>query len=268
MFSPHLPPPSIRETIKLYSAEKISVGRSTAAVTRLTKREETLFLKQTPLSSDPDPGHSARREGEVMRWLSNKLPVPEVLEIAADDQYEYLLMRGLPGKDCSAVTSRAEANEHMHALREAIQLLHSIDADDCPFDQTLDVKIPAARARVDLNLVDPNDFDEARRGKPVEEVLKELLETAAPPEAPVFCHGDFCLPNILVLSGRCAGFVDLGRAGRADKYQDLALLGRSLSADMNPLYSAADFAHLMESIGEPHINHSKMHYYCLLDEFF
>jgi len=47
----------------------------------------------------------------------------------------------------------------------------------------------------------------------------------------VFTHGDYCLPNILLdrQLSQVSGLLDWGRAGIADRYNDLALAARSLA---------------------------------------
>lgn len=44
----------------------------------------------------------------------------------------------------------------------------------------------------------------------------------------VFTHGDYSLPNIIILDDRVSGFIDLGNCGIADRYYDLAVAEKSI----------------------------------------
>lgn len=55
----------------------------------------------------------------------------------------------------------------------------------------------------------------------------------------VLSHGDFCLPNVLAQGDSICGFIDLGRAGVADKWQDIALCYRSLQHNFDGTYGSS-----------------------------
>ncbi len=71
----------------------------------------------------------------------------------------------------------------------------------------------------------------ALQGTPPAQII-EQIETELPVRLAqeraqlVVCHGDLCLPNILVdpATGQVTGLIDLGRLGTADPYGDIALL--------------------------------------------
>ncbi len=155
----------------------------------------------------------------------------------------------------------------LEVLAENLKQLHALEIVDCPFNQTLEIKMVQAKFRVLENLVDETDFDVVRLGKTAQEVFRELLETCPAIEDLVFTHGDYCLPNILIHNLELAGFVDLGRAGIADRYQDLALITRSLESDLNPQFNGWS-KYFLEQYGIAKPEDSKLEFYRLLDEFF
>lgn len=84
-------------------------------------------------------------------------------------------------------------------------------------------------------------------------------------------HGDYCLPNIFVKNHRVSGFIDLGRCGKADKYQDIALCYRSLKHNFGgkfgtvPIkYDCKEFFEILDIRPD----WDKIRYYILLDELF
>ena len=100
----------------------------------------------------------------------------------------------------------------------------------------------------------------------------DWLEENRPVCEPVFSHGDFCLPNVLLQDGQVAGFIDLGDAGVGDRWRDIALCYRSLKHNFDGTFGGKVYEDfnpdmLFEKLGlEP--NQEKLRYYILLDELF
>ncbi len=64
-----------------------------------------------------------------------------------------------------------------------------------------------------------------------------LLEDTRPEsESPVVCHGDYCLPNIIIRDWSAVGYVDLGEMGVADRWWDLAVATWSVTWNLGPGY--------------------------------
>jgi len=250
-----------------HSTTRVQHGLSGAEVWRLERYGERLFLKVSPQSNDPDPASSVRNEADKLRWMRNQsLPVPEVLDLFERDGFEWLLTRALEGRD--AALSPLEPARMVRVLADALRMLHSAALENCPFDQRLNLKLEQARIRLEAGRVDPEDFDAENIGQDVQKLYKTLLERHPHREDLVFCHGDYCLPNVVLLeSGALSGLVDVGRAGIADRYQDLALVTRSLEGHHNPRFHGLSGL-LLEQYGVEQLEQDKLEYYRLLDEFF
>lgn len=80
---------------------------------------------------------------------------------------------------------------------------------------------------------------------------------------PVATHGDFSLDNLLIHDGEVVGCIDVGRAGIADRYQDLAILWNCLGE-----FGASLQERLFLQYGLPAPDQRKLQFHLLLDELF
>jgi aminoglycoside phosphotransferase len=148
-------------------------------------------------------------------------------------------------------------------LTRGLQAIHALSIEDCPFDERNDHKIGLAAKLVENKLVDEDDFDEINQGKTAESLFRELVAAKPAFEDLVFTHGDYCLPNVILENRRLSGFVDWGNAGIADRYQDLALLTRSVIYNFG-----AEYEEIVFKIYGIEPDREKIRFFRLLDEFF
>jgi aminoglycoside 3'-phosphotransferase-1 len=80
---------------------------------------------------------------------------------------------------------------------------------------------------------------------------------------PVVTHGDFSLDNILIADSVVSGCIDVGRAGLADRYQDIAILWNCLG-DFGPHLQRR----LLAALGEASGDRARIDFHVLLDELF
>lgn len=253
-------PPKLARAVEGYIWQQNHVGVSSARVFRLTaENKKSLYLKIDSLSRV----RSLSQEKLILEWLKNRLPAAEVLLFTKDETDEYLLLSEIPGIPASDDSLKPEASRVIEHLTEGLKMIHGLPLENCPFVMRLDYKIEMARERMVEGLVEEDDFDEERLGRTAEDLFNEMIATKPPDEDLVFTHGDYCLPNIILDKGELSGFVDWSNAGVADRYQDLALLTRSIEYNFGKEYEENVF----EICGiEP--NREKIRFYRLLDEFF
>lgn len=225
--------------------------------------------------------HNAEAENEyrMMQYLQGRLPVPAVYAYEVAEGRSYLLMSRCDGQ--MACSGEYDKNTGLlcQLLADSLKRLWSVDISGCASDQRLSYKLAQAAYRVENGLVDvehvePDTF--GKEGFRDPEALLQWLYDNAPQEEPVLSHGDLCPPNIFGVHNKVSGYIDLGRAGIADKWCDIALCYRSLPQNATgensgkcdgEICGQRDGSMFFRELGlQP--DWQKIRYYILLDELF
>ncbi len=253
-------PESLACAVAGYAWRQNRIGLSETRVFHLTaKNKPALYLKTEPRTSK----FSLFEEKRRLDWLKDRLPVPEAVLYAEDEANRYLLLSEVAGIPAIDDSLKKDIPRVIGQLVEGLKMIHALVVENCPFKMPLEVKIERARESMLKGRVDEKDFDTERLGRTAPDIFREMLAAVPRGQDLVFTHGDYCVPNVIIKNGRFSGFVDLAEAGVADRYQDLALLSRSVRYNFGEDYQKLVF----ESYGiEP--DHEKIRFYRLLDEFF
>lgn len=256
-------PRAISTAVEGYRWSRDTVGQSGASVYRLHGKPGAmdLFLKTGTGAVAADIIAEAAR----LRWLAEYLPVPQVVDFEAADGAAWLLMTAMPGQPaCRLLEADSSTGPKVvDALAAFMRRVHAIPVEACPFENALAPRLAHARARIDAGQVDEDDFDEERLGQTAEQVWADVQAMLPLAFDRIVTHGDFTLDNLLLDGGAVVGCIDVGRAGIADRYQDLALLWTCLSE-----FGAGLQDRLFEQYGIDKPDPRRMAFHLLLDELF
>nr|WP_042189037.1 APH(3'') family aminoglycoside O-phosphotransferase [Kibdelosporangium sp. MJ126-NF4]CEL18620.1 Aminoglycoside 3'-phosphotransferase @ Streptomycin 3'-kinase StrA [Kibdelosporangium sp. MJ126-NF4]CTQ98105.1 Aminoglycoside 3'-phosphotransferase (EC 2.7.1.95) @ Streptomycin 3'-kinase StrA (EC 2.7.1.87) [Kibdelosporangium sp. MJ126-NF4] len=171
------------------------------------------------------------QERDRVDWLATSgIPGPRVLDWITDTDGACLVtstVRGVPADGVSA----EELRTAWPSIAEAVRALHALPVRECPFPRDLTRMFALAQDVVARGAVNPEFLPEQQQDTPPGEQLARLAgqldqRLGQEPADTVVCHGDLCLPNIILDPDTFAfaGFIDLGRLGTADRYADICLL--------------------------------------------
>lgn len=187
------------------------------------------FVKWAPRSERATiEGVDLAGEAARMQWAARYTPVPEVLEVGADEDAEWLVTLAIDAR--SAVDPRwlAEPETAARAIGAGLRALHdALPVDECPWTWSIDDRIAVAEALAAGGQASDGWSAEARA---------RALD-APDHDRLVVCHGDACAPNTLLDDdGGWAGHVDLGALGVADRWADLSIATYSMGWNYGPGY--------------------------------
>jgi aminoglycoside 3'-phosphotransferase II len=253
-------PNELRALIHGYDFVQETIGKSGDTVFRLERRNCPSLIAKV---SGRTTRARLREEAARLKWLgASGILAPRVLHLSSSDVHDWLVMDCLPG------TNAAVANDSpaivVRQVAEALAGLHALNPNTCPFDETLVAKFARAEANIQMGLVDEGDFDDEHRGKTANALFHELRLLRPDSEDIVVAHGDATLPNMMIEAGRFSGFVDCGKAGRCDRYQDISLACRSIKINLGAVWIAP----FLQAYGLNSIDEQRSRFYRMLDEFF
>ncbi len=162
------------------------------------------FVKWAP----PHPEIDLAGETERMRWAGRWITVPMVLGSGSDGEAAWLHTLGLPGSSAVDARWKGQPVAAARAIGAGLRALHDrLPVDECPYSWSVERRVAALAP----------------------EAAAALVADAPEHDRLVVCHGDICVPNTLLADdGSCAGHVDLGDLGVADRWADLAVATYSL----------------------------------------
>lgn len=249
-------PKDLKKILGSMKYEEDKEGKSKARVIHFYDDKNDLFLKIEGINDE------VIREYENYQWLQGKLPVPKVICRTIVDNKSYMLIERAKGKMLEEEDYRNNPERLVTLAAKGLKLLQEVPISNCPCDSTINKKLVLARIRIEEGLVGRIDRNIYTKGlNTPQEVLKYLISNK-PREELVFTHGDYCFNNYFTDGTDITGFIDMGRGGIGDMYQDIALCVRELM-DFEPKYTDM----LMKELGiKPDLE--KIKYYILLDELF
>ncbi|MFD4032667.1 APH(3'') family aminoglycoside O-phosphotransferase [Streptomyces sp. NPDC058637] len=244
----------------------VTTGESGAFVFRST--DAARYAKCVPFADAAD----LTAERDRIAWLGGQgVPAPQVLDWYGGDAGACLVTSAVHGVPANQVPSQ-DLRASWARIAEAVRRLHEVPVSKCPFRRSLDTMVVRAHDVVARDAVNPEFLPVGQQHTPPMELLarltRQVLQRRDQEAADtVVCHGDLCLPNIMLNPQTLdvSGFIDLGRLGQADRYADLALLlanARETWTDEEDA-QAADVA-FAERYGIA-LDHDRLRFYLHLD---
>ncbi|PHV04409.1 aminoglycoside phosphotransferase [Janthinobacterium sp. BJB412] len=237
-----------------------AVGESPCPSHRFQRGNDVFFLKTSATPYSPT-SYSVAREAEVLRWLSGRLRVPELICTVRHEGYEHMITRAVPGVPLFSLMENEFAMVDL--FLEALRQLQSVPVADCPFDASASVRLRQLEHPLGVGRIAEDDDLRLWPELATPAYLQARLRATVPPGDLVFSHGDLGDINVFVGARDELYFVDLGRGGLADRWLDITFIHRNLREEI----SASAAARFLDRLGLPDAP-AKREFFEQLDELF
>lgn len=225
------PPAHLREAYADWEWAVVWQSTPDVITYRLHRLGRSLFLKLGQGYLYP----SISDERERLQWAVDHIPVPEVTQSGSEGDVHWLLTTGLKGLDAAALRVSRKPEALVPILAQGLRDFHAIPPERCPFVFDNRAALTHVRGRLAADRIDPErDFHPEFSHLSAEAAVQRLEASSPPSEDLVVCHGDYCLPNVIIDGTEVSGFVDVGELGVADRWWDLAVATWSVTWNLGP----------------------------------
>ncbi len=199
-------------TITVIKEKLRSSGSS--LVYQIVKSAYSIFLKVTP------KGH-LQSEAFMMEYLFSYGICPKVLTYISDDARDYLITEQIMGADASHDEYTAQPILLTEVVAESLLSLQKINNEGCPIMNDIETMVIRAEGnyrerRAEQSLLQYMGYTS------IDTAYKDLISLyKSTPEDRVIIHGDYCLPNIILLDFKYNGLIDLAYGGVGDRHYDI-----------------------------------------------
>ena len=233
-------PSELEALLNGYSFVRNNEGYSQAVVFKC----DELYLKAERSDSN------ITREYNVTKWLSGKLPVPEIKYYGELDGWCFLLTTALTGY--KAGTPHDEVHEPYEStirlLADGLLMFQNVDIAGCPFVTDYEARFQNAVKNIEQKYhqmfvevdngmyAELNRLGQFRNGKQTDrdfdsptEFYEWLIENKPTRDDEIcFTHGDYGLTNTFIDGDKVTGFIDVGSGSVSYKWYDIAICIRSI----------------------------------------
>lgn len=207
-------------------------------------------------------------EGKNLCWLRQYIKVPKVYQMGQIEDLYYTIMEKLPGTMFQELFNEYTCQEVVRLYATLIKQFHAIDYQGLPYNHSLEEKMNKVKYTVAHHEAKEEYFERELRHLSGQQVYDLLLSYQSEEADLVLCHGDVCMPNIMMEGTSLSGFIDVVGIGINDYHLDIAIALRTLRYNFE-LYGhtfSKEYQELFLQTYGRTIDSKKITFYILLDE--
>lgn len=202
-------------------------------------------------------------------WLQSFCKVPKIYRYGMVGCEFYCMMEFLPGVMFQELLKSYPKEQVIQKYASLIRQFHEIDPSGLPHNHSLEQKIKQVEQSIKDKTINPSHFEKEFKGWSIDAVYQKLLEYLPTQEDLVLCHGDVCMPNIMMNGLELVGYIDIVGIGVCDRYLDIAIGLRSLRYNLEAYGYRFDddvIELFIKEYGICELDKDKVYLYILLDE--